>query len=142
MTNKEWLEYLANNAPDELAAWFDADCSETESINKLTAERDAAYAKNRALKQHISNMQEGRNGWHTKADKLQVKVAELTAERNELQAQIGELIAELRKFKDMNNEVNAECAELQVEVDLLRDEFLRACDNARDKSMIMDEGMA
>lgn len=24
MTNKEWLDYLAQNAPDELAAWFDA----------------------------------------------------------------------------------------------------------------------
>ena len=138
-TNREWLYSLE---PGELSAWFDADCSETESINKLTAERDAAYAKNRALKQHISNMQEGRNGWHTKADKLQVKVAELIAERDELQAQIGELVAEIRKFKDMNNEVNAECAELQVKVDLLRDEFLRACDNAHDKSMIIDEGMA
>lgn len=25
MTNKEWLDYLAHNAPDELAAWFDAE---------------------------------------------------------------------------------------------------------------------
>ncbi len=25
MTNKEWLDYLAQNAPDELAAWFDAE---------------------------------------------------------------------------------------------------------------------
>ena len=25
MTNKEWLDYLAHNAPDELSAWFDAE---------------------------------------------------------------------------------------------------------------------
>lgn len=30
MTNKEWLDYLAHNAPDELAAWFDAEHVETE----------------------------------------------------------------------------------------------------------------
>lgn len=30
MTNKEWLDYLAQNAPDELAAWFDAEHVETE----------------------------------------------------------------------------------------------------------------
>lgn len=29
MTNKEWLDYLAQNAPDELAAWFDAEHVET-----------------------------------------------------------------------------------------------------------------
>ena len=28
-TNGEWLEYLANNAPDELAAWFDAERTES-----------------------------------------------------------------------------------------------------------------
>ena len=30
MTNKEWLDYLAHNAPDELSAWFDAEHVETE----------------------------------------------------------------------------------------------------------------
>lgn len=28
-TNGEWLDYLAHNAPDELAAWFDAEHVET-----------------------------------------------------------------------------------------------------------------
>ena len=47
MTNKEWLEYLANNAPDELAAWFDSEHVESPTnatmqqlVNELTAERD------------------------------------------------------------------------------------------------------
>ena len=43
MTNKEWLDYLAHNAPDELAAWFDAEHVENtiqEQVNKLTIERD------------------------------------------------------------------------------------------------------
>ena len=131
-TNREWLYSLE---PSELSTWFDADCSETESINKLMAERDAAYAKNRALKQHIANMQEGRNGWHTKADKLQVKVAELTAERDELKAQVAELF-------DENDALVKVRSELQVKVELLRSELSRACDNAHDTLMIMDEGMA
>ena len=29
-TNGEWLDYLANNAPDELSSWFDAERVETE----------------------------------------------------------------------------------------------------------------
>jgi len=43
MTNKEWLDYLAHNAPDELADWFDAEHVENtmqELVNKLTIERD------------------------------------------------------------------------------------------------------
>lgn len=163
-TNREWLYSLD---PSELSAWFDADCSETESINKLTAERDAAYAKNRALKQHIANMQEGRNGWHTKAEKLQAKVTELTAERNELQAQVDTLksrhcphyhvnehtcdvhetrIAELTAERDELQEqlcIGWECeCKLQAE----REHYRSMCSNMatkiHDALMVMDEGMA
>ena len=48
---------------------------------------EAAYAKNRSLRRHIRNMQEGRNGWHIKAGKLQKQV-------DELQKQVGKLKAE------------------------------------------------
>lgn len=163
-TNREWLYSLE---PSELSAWFDADCSETESINKLTAERDAAYAKNRALKQHIANMQEGRNGWHTKAEKLQAKVTELTAERNELQAKVDELIAEcdskeqaepylfgmppdevlgkLKQVDELKTEreaLNRRTLQLELHIEQLRSKLSRACDNAHDTLRIMDEGMA
>lgn len=95
MTNKEWLEYLANNAPDELAAWFDSEHVETANgtldgdtdaleakCEKLYDELDAAYAKNRALRQHIAQMQNGRNEWHVKAVRLE-KQLEVTNKRCE-----------------------------------------------------------
>lgn len=35
MTNKEWLDYLAHNAPDELAAWFDAEHTESPTSETM-----------------------------------------------------------------------------------------------------------
>lgn len=55
-----------------------------ERIANLTDDLEAAYAKNRVLRAHISRMQNGRNGWHIKAEKLQKQVDELTAERDAL----------------------------------------------------------
>ena len=55
MTNKEWLDYLAQNAPDELAAWFDAEHVErqeraldgdTEPENEDSRERLEADVRN------------------------------------------------------------------------------------------------
>ena len=52
MTNKEWLDHLANNSPGELAAWFAAEHDEPDPvkefvgqmqrITKLCAQRDEA----------------------------------------------------------------------------------------------------
>lgn len=39
--------------------------------DKLKADLEAAYAKNRSLRQHISQMQNGRNEWHVKAVSLE-----------------------------------------------------------------------
>ena len=50
MTNKEYLDHLAHNAPDQLAAWFAAD-HDFDRAN-LEAERDywrAEYEKLRAM---------------------------------------------------------------------------------------------
>ena len=52
------------------AAWED----NAELIDQL----ESAHAKNRALKAHISKMQEGRHGWHVKGKELQEKVDALT----------------------------------------------------------------
>ena len=152
-TNREWLYSLE---PSELSAWFDADCSETESINKLTAERDAAYAKNRALKQHIANMQEGRNGWHTKAEKLQAKVTELTAERNELKESseyyklqyelAGEdadrLTAERDKAREESVELYSDLVKASDERERYREKCSKMATIIHDALMVMDEGMA
>lgn len=44
MTNKEWLDYLAHNAPDELAAWFDAE--RTESLTSETMQHIGQVIEN------------------------------------------------------------------------------------------------
>ena len=51
MTNKEWLDYLAQNAPDELAAWFDAEHVETEE-RALDGDTAALNARINELRAH------------------------------------------------------------------------------------------
>lgn len=48
MTNKEWLDYLAHNAPDELSDWFDAEHVETEE-RALDGDTDALERKSADL---------------------------------------------------------------------------------------------
>lgn len=51
MTNGEWLDYLAHNAPDELAAWFDAEHVETEE-RALDGDTAALNARINELRAH------------------------------------------------------------------------------------------
>ena len=51
MTNGEWLDYLAQNAPDELAAWFDAEHVETEE-RALDGDTAALNARINELRAH------------------------------------------------------------------------------------------
>ena len=57
-------------------------------VDKLRTNLKAARAKNRALKAHIADMQNGRHGWHVKAKELQEQVDSLTAERDELKVKL------------------------------------------------------
>ena len=50
-TNGEWLEYLANNAPDELAAWFEAEHVETAN-GTLDGDTAALNARINELRAH------------------------------------------------------------------------------------------
>ena len=50
-TNGEWLEYLANNAPDELAAWFDSEHVETAN-GTLDGDTAALNARINELRAH------------------------------------------------------------------------------------------
>lgn len=50
-TNREWLDYLAQNAPDELAAWFDAEHVETEEW-ALDGDTAALNARINELRAH------------------------------------------------------------------------------------------
>lgn len=56
MTNKEWLDYLAHNAPDELAAWFDAEHVETEE-RALDGDTAALNAKIAELQAQVYELQ-------------------------------------------------------------------------------------
>ena len=51
MTNKEWLDYLAHNAPDELADWFDAEHVEHQE-RALDGDTAALNARINELRAH------------------------------------------------------------------------------------------
>lgn len=121
MTNWEWLEALANNAPGELQAWFDSEHVETPNA---TLHGDTAA--------------------------LERKIAELTADRDELQAKVDEL-KELNEYHALQYELASEDADrLQAQVDRLTDErelyrskFGKCLDYADAIHALMDdEGMA
>ena len=57
MTNKEWLDYLAHNAPDELSAWFDAEHVETEE-RALDGGTAALNARINELRAHERELRE------------------------------------------------------------------------------------
>ena len=62
MTNKEWLDYLAHNAPDELSAWFDAE--HVETING-TLDGDTA-----ALNARINELRAHEREWRVLSNQL------------------------------------------------------------------------
>ena len=135
MTNKEWLDYLAHNAPDELAAWFDAEHVETEE-RALDGDTDALEAKIAELEKKL------RIGWECEC--------RLQAERDELQAEVDEL-KELNEYHALQYELASEDADrLQAQVDRLtaereryREKFGKCLDYADAIHALMDdEGMA
>ena len=96
MTNKEWLDYLAHNAPDELAAWFDAEHVETEE-RALDGDTDALERKSADLiheyyKPMVSELQ-------AQVDELQEKLriggeceCKLQAERERYREKFGKCL--------------------------------------------------
>ena len=119
MTNKEWLEYLANNAPDELAAWFDAEHVETEE-RALDGDTDALERKSADLIHEY---------YKPMVAELQSKVDNLTAERDKLQEQLY---------------IGWECeCRLQAERERYRNKFGKCLDYADAIHALMDdEGLA
>ena len=135
MTNKEWLDYLAHNAPDELAAWFDAEHVETEE-QALDGDTAALNAKIAELERKL------RISWEYEC--------KFQAERDELQAKVDEL-KELNEYHALQYELASEDADrLQAQVDRLTDEreryrekFGKCLDYADAIHALMDdEGMA
>ena len=107
MTNKEWLDYLAHNAPDELAAWFDAEHVETEE-QALDGDTDALNAKIAELERKLRISWEYECKFQDERDVLQARVDELTAERDEWKsrcekgkAQFDAILAEREQYRKL-----------------------------------------
>lgn len=115
MTNKEWLDYLAHNAPDELAAWFDAEHVETEERaldggiepeNEDSRDQLEADIEEWASIMDLEDQIDMIHGWLNRRAAIleremvkfnrryfdcveqEKKIAELTAEHDELQEQL------------------------------------------------------
>ena len=142
MTNKEWLDYLAHNAPDELAAWFDAEHVENKE-RALDGDTDALERKSADLIHEY---------YKPMVAEMQAKMDRLTAERDELKGQVFTLKSEcddLENERDKLQEqlrIGWECeCRLQAEREQYRKLFGMALDWAHEITMLetsIDEGMA
>ena len=87
---------------------------ERDVRNEQKEELEAAHAKNRSLKLHISKMQDGRHGWHLEAEKLQSKVDELT-DSYEASSRALEILT-LDKA-ELQTQLKSICTHLAIEAD-------------------------
>lgn len=108
MTNKEWLDYLAQNAPDELAAWFDAEHVEHQE-RALDGDTDALERKSADLIHEY---------YKPMVAELQAKVDELTAERDELKFDI----SLVRKNRDKYRSKFGKCLDYADAIHALMDD--------------------
>ena len=62
MTNREYLDYLAHEAPDQLTAWFESEHVDATEMLLLAEsyrlERDSLREQNRAMAVTIANIRE------------------------------------------------------------------------------------
>lgn len=127
MTNKEWLDYLAHNAPDELAAWFDAEHVETEE-RALDGNTAALNAKIAELERKLRISWEYECKFQDERDELQEQVDTLKVECDDLTSACDDLENELYKTK--------------AERERYREKFGKCIDYADAIHALMDEGMA
>lgn len=95
MTNKEWLDYLAHNAPDELSAWFDAE--------RITNQAEMLH------------MPESPTSGEMVAE-LQAQVYELTAERDNAREESVELYSDLVKASDEREHYREKCSKIATKI--------------------------
>lgn len=126
MTYLEYLQKLGAEKPDKLARLF---AVEVDANGILTAENvvtvepadadgdyselEAAYAKNRALREHIRKMQDGRNGWHLKAEQADKRIAKLLAQRDEYKLLAEAYKSERDVLRDENLKMAAKIAAMR-----------------------------
>lgn len=132
-TNGEWLDHLAQNAPDELAAWFDAEHVENQE-RALDGDTDALERKSADLIHEY---------YKPMVAELQAKVDRLTAERDELKERADYNSHGWAKANIGWAEANAEAEKWQMKCDKYRSKFGKCIDYADAIHALMDdEGMA
>lgn len=164
MTNGEWLDYLAHNAPDELAAWFDAEHVETEerALDGDTAaqdgdSRDKLEADVRKIAEAY-NMDTQRHGTERFAHELYYSIIHLLdrqaaiTEREcrkpnwdycETCETLAELTAERDNWKEHSRTIEYRCKKAETDCEIYRKKFGKCIDYADDIHALMDdEGLA
>lgn len=119
-TNGEWLDYLANNAPDELAAWFDAEHVEHQE-RALDGDTAPENADSREL--ILTDLEKKTREWHDYdgnymriySDVAYAQVKELLDRQAAITSHQWELY-----HNDMMREWMAKTVELQEQVDELQ----------------------
>ena len=135
ITEREWRGQLS---VQEYAkkSWYDKANELHEENEELQEQLEAAHAKNRALKAHISKMQEGRHGWHIKGKELQAKVDALTQANDDYRD-------EWHRVCQERDELRRELVDSNREREVLRKHLGIALDHAHDIVQLgsLDEGI-
>ena len=166
MTNKEWLDYLAHNMPDELAAWFDAEHAESttsatmqhigqviEDTVKRGVYGDTAAQDEDSREQleadvrkiaDAYNMDTQRHGTERFAHELYYSIIHLL----DRQAAITDAEWESEQayinggYKEWIADLEAQIRELTAERESYREKFGKCIDYADAIHALMDEGLA
>ena len=144
MTNKEWLDYLAHNAPDELAAWFDAEHVEnqeraldgdTEPENEDSRERLESEIESYSAFDIMDTITlDMVIGWLDR----QAAITEEKTRYKWVTASADEIAA----WRSKAEKLQAQVYELTAERERYREKFGKCLDYADAIHALMDEGLA
>ena len=153
-TNGEWLEHLANNAPDELAAWFDSEHVETAN-GTLDGDTAAENADSREL--ILTDLEKKTREWHDyDGNYMRIYSGVASAQMKELldrQAAITEeqtrckwvtaSADEIAAWRSKAEKLKEQVYELTAERERYREKFGKCIDYADAIHALMDdEGLA
>ena len=129
-TNQEWLHKLANESPDELKAWFDAEHNDNLAAEKVVS-CDAAHSNDgNAHLKASEDLSDAFSDSRAQLESLMLEKLELQQQVDELQNQVMEKHYELKDAnaanKRQSEKIEGVCKlndELQRKVDELTDSY-------------------
>ena len=129
-TNQEWLHKLANESPDELKAWFDAEHNDNLAAEKVVS-CDAAHSNDgNAHLKASEDLSDAFSDSRAQLESLMLEKLELQQQVDELQEQVMEKHYELKDAnaanKRQSEKIEGVCKlndELQRKVDELTDSY-------------------